>query len=289
MSRLTDAILGKQAYGRYGEGTVMLDLAHGGQHGYSTNPEEWISNQAYVQQHLTFIVLETPRFFEKMPESQKWIQTCKSIFEQHATSITGYNAALSADFEEHAFGGAGEMQQEVTNVTRVRSEPVFELIEKAGRPIQNFLEIWMTYGMMDPESKYALMGTLSNVPEDALADWFTMSGIAFETDPLNRKVNKAWITTNMMPKGTGDITGKRDLRTAKEILTLSVEMTGISQYGAGPRAFAQSLLDKMNRTNANPTLRPAFINKITSDLEAANISGYREGLDKLAKDAIKLF
>lgn len=289
MSRLTDAILGNQAYGRYGSDSPMLDLGRGGQHGYSTRPDEWISNQAYVQQHLTFIVLETPRFFEKMPDSAKWIQTCKSIFEQHAISISGYNAALTADFEEHAFGGAGEMQQEVTNVTRARTEPVFEVVEKYGRPVQNFLEIWMTYGMMDPETKYAMMGTLSDIPPDALADWFTMSGLAFETDPLNQKVNKAWITTNMMPKGTGDIVGKRDLRAAKEILTLSVEMTGMSQYGAGPRAFAQSLLDKMNRTNANPILRPAFIDKITPDLEAATVGGYKEGMDALAKDAIKLF
>ncbi len=286
MSRVAQAILGENAFARLGAG-AMLDLSYGGQHGYSPVLTEWVSNQAYVQQHLCCMVLEAPRFFQLMPEPSKWVQTLKSIFEQHVKTIGGFNAGLTVEFDEHPVGGAGEMQQELTDVKRARTEPTFEVTEKFGRPIQTFIEQWIIYGLMDPESKFAMVGTLAGTkPDDLLADWFTASMLFYEPDPTNQRVMKAWITTNMMPKGTGDITGKRDLTVAKELSNISIEMTGISQYGVGPRAFAQRLLDGINRANANPSLRPAFIDKIASDVEAANISGYAKGITDLGTQAI---
>lgn len=295
MSKVAQAILGDNAFARLGAGP-MLDPTYGGQHGYSPVLAEWVSNQAYVQQHLCCMVLEAPKFFQLMPEPIKWVQTLKSVFEQHVKTIGGFNAGLTAEFDEHPVGGGGEMQQELTDVKRARSEPTFEVTEKYGRPIQTFVEQWMIYGMMDPESKFAMVSTLagagtgvSSKPEDLLADWFTASMLFYEPDPTNQRVMKAWITTNMMPKGTGDITGKRDLTVAKELSNLSIEMTGISQYGVGPRAFAQRLLDGINRVNANPSLRPAFIDKINSEVDTANISGYAKGITTLGEQAIVKF
>ena len=288
MKRLQEAVIGQKAMGRFGGNGAMLDLTFGGQGGYSTKPDQILSSQGYVQQHLVCIVLDTPRFLTLLPEAEKWQQVFKSLFEEHVRVIDGYKAGLEATFDEHAIGGAGEMFEEVTDVKRERSTPSFEVTERYGRPIQNLLEIWMTYGMMDSESKFAMMGTLDKIPEDALADWFTMSVLVYEPDPLNRKVNKAWISTNMMPKGTNEITGKRDLTTAKELKNLTIEMTAFTQYGAGPRALAQTILDGMNRSNANPALRPAMIDQIDPALTAANLAGYKEDLNTLATTAIKV-
>lgn len=288
-SRAKDAILGQNAYGRFGVGSSMLDLTLGGQGGYSVKPDQWLSSQGYVQQHLVLIVLETPRFLDLMPEPDKWKQAFKSLFEEHVRVIDGYKADLTATFDEHAIGGAGEMFEEVTDVKRERSTPSFEVTERYGRAIQNLIETWMIYGMMDPETKFAMMGTLDKFPEDALADWFTMSVLVYEPDPLNRKVNKAWISTNMMPKGTGEITGKRDLTNAKELKNLTIEMTAFSQYGAGPRALAQSILDGMNRNNALPSLRPAMLTEIDPGVAKQAAAGYKEDMDALAKSAIKVF
>ena len=285
MARLTEAILGQKAFGGNAN-QPMLDLTYGGQHGWAPNLTEWVSNQAYVRRNLVCVLLEAPRFFTLMPDPAKWVSTLKSLLELHCRSIEGFNAALTVDTDEHPVGGAGEMQQEVINVTRARTEPSFTFVEKYGRPIQTFIQHWIQYALMDPETKYALVGTLENKPDDMLADWFSMSCLFFEPDPTHRKVVQAWVTTNMYPKETGEVIGKRDLTSASEVLTLTIPFTGISQYGLGVNLFAQKILDTINHTNANPYLRPSFVDSISADVEAAQEAGYKKGIEDLAANAV---
>jgi hypothetical protein len=296
MARITDAIID----GAYApENVKMLDLKNGGQHGYGPDLSngQWISNQAYVRRNLICLLLEAPRFFQLMPKSDKWVEALKSLVEEHARTIEGLNAGLTVEVEEHPVGGGGEMQEEYTDVKRARSQPVFTFIEKYGLPIQTMLQKWITYGMMDPETKYALIGTLDGansdeqgledgVPTDMLADWYTMSCLFIEPDPTHRRVLKAWVTTNMFPKSTGEIIGKRDLTAPGEINTLSVEFTGISQYNLGTIQFAQSILDKITFAKANPFLRPSFIQEIDANVSNVDDTGYREGIQDLAKNAV---
>lgn len=284
MSRLVDAILDQKAFAR-GATNPMLDLTHGGQMGWAPNLTEWISNQAYVRKNLVCILLEAPRFFQLMPEPQKWVACLKSLLELHARTIEGYNAGLEAEFDEHDVGGGGEKHHELVNMKREQSVPVFGFVEKYGMPIQTFIQNWMLYGGMDPETKYALVGTLSgDKPTDMLADWFTATVLVFEPDPTHRKVMKAWVTTNMFPKRTGEIVGKRDLTASSELTNLSIEFTGISQYGIGTNLFAQKILDSINITNANPYLRPSFIQNISADVAAA--AGYEASVENLGATAV---
>jgi hypothetical protein len=285
MSRITDALLDQKAFGKNAN-QAMLDVTHGGQFGWSPNLTEWVSNQAYVRRNLVCILLEAPRFFQYMPEPQKWVDTLKSLFELHARSIEGFNGALTVETDGHPVGGAGEMQDEVTNVTRARSEPSFTFLEKTGMPIQTFLYNWITYGLMDPDTKYAMVGTLAGErPTDMLPDWYSASCLFFEPDPTHRRVVKSWVTTNMFPKETGEITGKRDLTSASETLSLTIPFTGISQFNLGTNKFAQSILDKINLTNANPYLNPSFIQKLDSNISDTS-EGYFKGTDTLSKSAI---
>ena len=286
MARLTEAILGQKAFGVH-MNQPSLDISFGGQQGYAPNLKEWISNQAYVRRNLVCVLLEAPRFFTLMPDPGKWVSTLKSLMELHCRSIEGFNAALTVDTDEHPVGGAGEMQQEVINVTRARTEPSFTFVEKYGRPIQTFIQHWIQYALMDPETKYALVGTLEKKPEDLLADWFSMTCLFLEPDPTHRKVVQAWVTTNMYPKETGEIIGKRDLTAASELLTLTIPFTGISQYGLGVNLFAQKILDGINITNSSPYLRPSFIDSISSDVAAA-AEGYKKNAEDLGSNAVKL-
>ena len=273
----------------------MLDFSYGGQNGYSPNLTEWVSNQAYIRRNLICILLEAPGFFQLMHNPEVWVRSLKSLVELHARSIEGFNAALTVEFAEHAVGGAGEMQQEVTDVKRARTEPVFGFVEKYGRPIQTFLEMWIRYGMMDPDAKIAMAGTLTGTgktatrgtylgqtsagslpatagrPNDLLADWSTMTCLFIEPDNLHQSVVKSWVTTNMMPKETGPIEGKRDLTSASELLELSIPFTGISQYGLGVNKLAQAILDSINVTNAVPFLHNSFISSM--DTGIATVSG----------------
>ncbi len=284
MARLTEALLQQKAFGSNAN-QPMLDLTYGGQQGWAPNLKEWISNQAYVRRNLVCILLESPKFFTLMPDPDKWVSTLKSLVELHARSIEGFNAALTVDVDSHPVGGAGELQDEVINVTRARTEPSFTFIEKYGRPIQTFIQHWIEYALMNPETKYALLGTLENKPDDMLADWFSMSCLFFEPDPTHSKIVQAWVTTNMYPKETGEITGKRDLTSASEILTLTIPFTGISQYGLGVNLFAQKILDTINHTKANPYLTPSFVSDISSDVAKA-AEGYKKGIENMGNNAV---
>ena len=285
MARLTDALI-TGAYTRDIDRPI-LDLKNGGMHGWAPNLSEYTSNQAYISRPLNCILLEAPRMFTVMPDSQKWISSLKALFELHARSIDGMNAGLKVDVEEHPVGGAGEQQQEVVNVTRERSQPKFTFIEKYGRPIQTLLEYWIRYGLMDPETKYALLGTMGKAEvKDLLADWYSATCLFMQPDPMHKKIDKAWITTNMFPLANGDITGKRDLTASQEMLTLDIEFSGISQYGLGVNQFAQTILDSINTTNADPFMRPAFVNKISADVAAANTNGYKSWTEAVGRTAV---
>lgn len=286
MARLTNALLGNTAFGT-GSTAPMLDITYGGQHGWAPDLTQWVSNQAYVRRPLVCILLEAPRFFSLMPNPNVWTQSLKSLFELTPTVIEGMNATIEVEHVDHPVGGAGEIQQEVVDAKRTRSDPTFTWIERYGRPIQTFIEQWISYGMMNPESKIALISTLSGTaPSDLLADWFTASCLFFEPDATHTKVIKSWVTTNMMPKSTSEIISKRDMNSASEILTMSVNFTALSQYNLGTNAFAQSILDGINLQNANPYLQPSFIQGLSADVASATANGYTQGIATQSANAL---
>jgi hypothetical protein len=284
MARLDQAVL-KTAFSK--GNSPMLDLRYGGQQGYAPNLVEWVSNQHYVRRNLVCILIEAPRGFNYMDDAPAWRGALKAMVEVHAKNIEGFSAGLTVDAQETAVSGAGEMHQDPTNVTRARTEPTFSFVDKYGRPIQNFLHDWITMLIMDPDSKVPGISTLPGVkPEDLLADMYGATMLFFEPDPTHTIVSKAWLTTNMFPMSTGDIVGKRDLTSAGDVSELSIKFSGVSQTGNGVRAFAQTLLDKVNLTNANPYLRPAFVNDIDVNVKAADIAGWKENVDGLTSKAV---
>lgn len=251
----------------------MLDLEFGGQEGYSPrlgyidedgkNYSEWISNHKYVSKNVIAVVLQTPRFFDYMPEPQKWVKTFKSLMELHSKSIEGLQAGLTAEFSEHAVGGAGEMQEELTNVTRARSTITHNFEEKAGKPINRFLTDWIRYGMMDPDTKHALIGTLSDFDSAELytPDYYTATVLYFEPDITGRTVVEAWLCTNMAPKSNGEVVGKRDLVTGGEVKEMPIEFTSLSMYNQSVRKLAQNILDEMTTIKTDPNNLPAFVSE----------------------------
>lgn len=296
MGRLTDALMGAGNGYRTNIDRPMTNLARGGQNGWAPDLTSWVNNQAYVSRPMHCILLEYPKMFNSMQNPEMWKASLKALFELHAHSIEGFNAELKVDIEGHEVGGAGEKQNEVTNVTREASTPKFTFIEKYGRPIQTMLDIWIRYGLMDPETKFALLGAVTNPSttgvRDMLADWYSATCLFIVPDPDHRLVDKAWLTTNMFPTSTGQITGKRDLKSGQELLTLDIEFPGMSQVGLGVNKFAQTILDTINITRADPQMRPAFDNLaqgtgagIHADLAAAT-NGYKEGAMKVGTDSL---
>jgi hypothetical protein len=283
MARLSNAVL-TNGFAR-GEPAPMLDLQYGGMSGYAPDLTEWVSNQSYVRRNLVCMLIEAPKGFQYLQDPAFWVGALKAMVETHAKTIDGFNAGLEVEVSETPVSGGGEMQQDPTNVTRARSNPSFTFVDKYGRPIQQFLHEWIRSLIMDPDSKVPDIATLSGQrPADLLADMYGATMLFFEPDPTHTKVAKAWLTTNMYPKGTGEITGKRDLSSAGEISEFTIEFTGLTQTGLGVRMFAQKLLDKVNFTNANPYLRPAFVQDVAADVASTGrgYAGQAAGLSSTA-------
>lgn len=289
MGRLTETILGQRAYGE-NKLAPMVDTAQleAGQLGLQPMFEGYVSNAAYVKRNLIAILVESPRGFEDLPEPAKWHATLKQLIETQSKSIEGLSNTLTVDFSDsNPVGGAGELQEDVTNVTRSRSVPVHVWTEKYGKPINAFFTGWITGLLMDPNTKVpGVAGNgQANRPTDLLPDYTGMTVLYLEPDPTNTKVMTSWLCTNMHPKTAGDVTGRRDLTAAGEPVDYSIEFTSLTQVGLGVDLFAQSVLDELNLSGINPNLRPAFVDQISADVKAAQ-NGYTEQLEETASTMV---
>lgn len=285
MARLTDTILGNKAYGRDTE-SPMVDLRNGGQQGSATDLTSYVSNSSYVKRNLIALLIEAPRGFDDLENGDLYKSTLKALVELHPKSIEGLQQSLTVDHAENAVGGGGEMQEDFTNVTRTRSTPTFVWNEKYGKPVTYFLRNWITGLIMDPITKYPTVVSKGlRSLQDLLPDYTGMTVLFFEPDPTHTKVLEAWLCTNMRPKTTGDITGRRDLTQANETQDLSIEFTALTQVGLGVTQLAQRLLNSMNLTGLNPNLQNAFVREISADVRAAD-RGYAEGLANQASTQV---
>lgn len=274
-ARLKDAILGNQMFGQYLTAPAV-DLTNGAQNGYSTDFTTYVSNSTYTKRNIIALLLEAPAGFNDLNSPDYWVATLKALIELHPKSITGLQSELTADFVETAVGGAGEMQEDISNVTRQRSTPEFTWVEKYGKPVWAFFDGWIRNLLMDPISKVpAVVASGTARPTDLLPDYTSMSVIFIEPDPTHTQVITSWLCTNMMPKTTGANEGRRDLTQAANEVEYSITFTALTQVGFGVNQFAQQLLDQLNLNGANPNLRQAFLQGVSADV-AAQQDGYVE-------------
>lgn len=289
MSRLKDALMEGKGYGA-GSSVQILNPGQGGQWGFGNDYPGWISNTPYIRRNLIAILISAPRGFRLLPNEEKegiWTNTLKSLIELHSMRIDGLQGMLNVETQSTPFGGAGEVQEDVSNVTRQPSNPTFTWQEKYGRPINRFLESWISELLMDPITKYPNVVTRQNArPTDLLPDFKTATVLFLEPDPTHLYVDKAWLCANMFPKNGGEKQGRKDQTTGGDLLEYSVEFSAITQVGLGVDRLAQKFLDEMNLTGASPNLRPAFINQITADVKAAT-SGYSEKVAEAGRQAIQ--
>lgn len=285
MARHKDAILAREAHAA-GRHAPMVDLVHGGQQGYMADYANYVSNARYIRRNVIPLLIEAPRGFNYMPNGDRYIKTLKALVELHATAIDGLQSTLEVSMSETPLGGAGEMQEDVINVTRARSTPTFTWPEKYGKPINAFLESWIVNLLMDPETKFpAIINSGVDIPTDLLPDFQSMTMLFIEPDPTHTKVMMAWLCTNMKPKTGGVVEGKREIGSGGEEVEYTVEFSAITQVGRGVDNFAQRLLNEMTLTGANPNLRNAFVDQITADIKAGT-SGYVEAIKQASASAI---
>lgn len=285
MSRLANTIMENRAFNKHGT-AAMVNPTQGGQFGHAPEYQSYVSSAAYVGRNLIAILIDAPRGFQDLEDPQHWVSTLKNLVELSAKSIDGLKGTLSVEHIETPFGGAGEVQQDISNVTRERSAPVFTWTEKYGKAVSAFLNGWVLNLIMDPETKYPRVVKNAKKPVDLLPDYTGMTVLFLEPDPTHTKVITAWLSTNMRPTGqVAEISGKRDLTAPGEGKEYPVEFTALTQVGEGVNRFAQEMLDLMTLTGANPNLREAFVSTIDADVKAGD-NGYAEQIDTAARSTI---
>lgn len=285
MPRLRDTILSDQGHA-IGRHAPMVDLKHGGQQGYMSDYPSYVSSARYIRRNVIPILLEAPRGFQDLQNPEKYVETLKALVELHSTAVEGLQSTVNVEMSETPMGGAGEMQQDVMNVTRERSTPTFTWPEKHGNPINTFLESWIFNLMMDPDTKYPRVITTGNAEvEDLLPDYNSMTVLFLEPNDTHTKVVKAWLCTNMKPMTGGENIGSKEIGTGGQEVEHSVEFSAITQVGQAVLDMAQRILDEMNLTGANPHRRAAYIDQITADVRKGD-AGYREAIDRAGQTAV---
>lgn len=267
----------------------LIDLKYGGQFGHMVDYRALTSSNPYVKQHLTAVLIRSPRGFDYMPDPQAWHRSLKAIIEEQSKEISGLSATLSIENIEHEVGGAGEVISAVSNVTRERSNPSHTISEKYNMPVTSFINTWILELMMDPETKYPNIitrGTTSPI-KDHMVDFYGATVLYFEPDPTFQFAIKAWLCMFVRPSEAGPtIEGSRSLTSSKEDLQIDLRFTATTQVGAGVNKLAQQVIQSLNVRNTNPWQRPAAYDGIHADVSAVSDAGYREGMAKAASSAL---
>ena len=272
----------------WSENIQSLSLRHGGQFGYlpmiggkdnAGNPiHEWMYNQSYVRRDVIPVVLQTPRFFDLLPNSDTWHQMCKALIEVHAQTIEGLNSSLTVEAAEREAGLEGAAFEEPTNVTREQTKISITVQERYGIPVEIFLDTWIRYGIMDPDTKAPLVSTLKGAEgiDVYTHEWYTMTVLFIEPDILNRRAIHAWLVSNMFPHGNPDIIGKREKKAAKETKDITIEFGGFALPTTNVRVMemANRVLNNLSLYTKTPDdiLLPA------TDV-ASSLVGKGQGLD----------
>ena len=288
MARITESVLQKGSV--YAGHSPALNLRYGGQDGYFSKIgrvgpdgktyEEWISNQAYVQRNIIPIVIRAPKFFDFMPEPKKWVDTYKALIELHPLAITGLQSGLTVEVDEHNIGGAGETQEEVTNVTRAKSAVNTTYKEKAGKAITKFLDLVIRYGMLDPDTKKPLVadliGSIDKVGGMYTPEYYTGTVLFIEPDVTQKVVVDAWLVTNMFPKSNGERTGKRDIHSAGEAPEISIDWGGITMNNEAVHIMADTVLSGLTVLSTSPDVDRVVGNSSITANVSASTAGYNE-------------
>ena len=281
MASVTNFVLAK------GKGFVetntatAVDITKGGQNGYMPNLAVIDANAAHVRKNLIAISLQAPEGFGDLPEPDMWRAAWKAMVEKHPTRIEGLRATLNVEWVETTINGGNQVQQDVGNVTRERSEPAFTWQEKRGKPFKALLEGWILNLLGDPNNKIPMVVTRGLTNKVKPLPSYTGATVLFiEPDVTHTEVVEAWLCTNMMPNTSGPIEGSRDLTSGGENVEIQVTFSATTQYGYGVRKYAQTVLDSINLSGINPNLAPAFMQEVDADL--VDQPGYIEQIEEAA-------
>ena len=287
MNRIADTILQKGQGYAANSVAPMMNLANGGQLGMIPEYTEIINNTAYIRKNLVLIVVSAPTGFDYLDNPEIWRAAFRAAFELHPKVIEGFARGLEVEYVQTPVGAAGEQQDHAVDVKRAQTQLSISWDEKDGMPIYNLLEGWIMELIMDPNTKVAGVMTRANRPADLLPDVQGATMLAYEPNVQHTAPLKAWLGTNIMPKGTGENIGRREVTAAAELTSYNIQFTGVWQTGKGVLALAEKIMAAISLTGANANNRPAFVDAIDANILATKKS-YENNIENAGSTAVTL-
>lgn len=285
MARLTGTIDSSNTGFAQGQSQPILSLDLGGSYGHAPDFAALASDTPHTKQRLVVRVMECPRGFDHLDEPDKWRRALVSIFERHAVQWSGITSTLSLETREVKYGHAGEMAETPSKMTRARTTPQGQYIDKYGRPISHFHIGWGLNLLGDPETNIPAVVTREGFPgADFLLDYIGATVLWFIPDISWRYIDMAWLSGGMFPKQTfPPEEGTRDGSAGTDLVEFTMDYAAVTQTGIGVKRLAQKVLNQMVLTGTNTMYRNAFLSEIDANVKAT-MQTYENQLEKIAAD-----
>ena len=239
-------------------------LVEGGMFGYAKQWQSWVNNHQYTSRPLISFLLEAPLGFKLLPDAKTNIAILRNLVETIRHRITGLQYKLEVNVENgQDFGKSGQKYEVFTNVTEQQPTVSFSFWERPGLAITRYIIYWIRMLMMDPETKYAAIGTVAGTEAyDSMPDMYSAAMLFVEPDTSMRRVVQAWIGINMWPKMSPDNEASFDSSNPSQTREIQIDFSGVYQYGPGVDYFAQKFLDSIKLIGADQFHQKAAIDGV---------------------------
>lgn len=261
------------------------DARYGGQYGWTTDIQEYLSQHPYTSGQIIPFVMRNPDGLRLLNDGGLLAQTFKSLLEVGSHRIEGLRRSIQPEVGEYEVGGSGTVFHYHSNAKEDQSEVTFTMYDRNNGCVSRAWEFFYRTFIMDAKTKTPMIVTMVNPPPSKiLADFYSWVMIFIEPDITQTKAVDAYMIVNMSPKTMPTIEHRRDLSAAREIREISITMTGMQDTSFGTLAVAQLILNRVTLTGANPQMQPAPLEAIDADV--ATGPGYLDGVNKLSRAAI---
>lgn len=236
-----------------------------GQFGFTPNHRAWGHLGLQTKENLVIMVLDYPRGFDDLPNPEKWIEAFNAIMTDLPSITEGFNWTQTPEFNEVEVGGTGDMHHTPAGMKFTPTEISTALTDRMGYVIEKFVKGWWDHLLMEVDTKRPAVTALpGNEKKEFIFSDDYRGGviIAFEPDVAMRRVNKAQIVYNVMPKDGLESTGKRDLNATKELAQYTLTWTGTAVRDKGALQVAQMLLDLLVSNSVIASNRSAIVTEI---------------------------
>ncbi len=225
-----------------GPGQAAAKMLTGAQLGVGIQPATLDAATPLVFPPTQFVVLQTPRMYNSVPEVG---QMLKVLVESHAKSVTGVDFGYTLETAEQPVGHDGQNWQVPTQSKRTPVTPAFVFPEVTGNLVWNIFGQWLK-DIQHPDSN-ASMSRFIDEDLTYMSSAYAMTMLAIQFDPTHASKNiiDTALITNMFPTDPGGLLGlERQIATSKT-MERTVTMTGHVQHNDAVRALGQQIATQL--------------------------------------------